>query len=306
MRSTFYTVIVAASALALAGCSPSRGDARQLSAAQVAVESLLEAPDQYYFGDGVGIRYRIIGEGDAVLLLHGYTDRIEMWAGTADSLAKDFRVIVPDLRGFGLSTKFGDPAQYGGKMVEDLVGLLDYLDVRETHVMGYSMGAMLTARLALEHPGRVRTAAFVAGPFFPDSAAAARVFEPYAAGQERGEGLGPFFRWILPTWSDSAMNAMVPEFQASNDSASLVASLRALPRLMLDSTRLARARVPALAIVSVRDPMLPRSRFVARWWPNTRLVELPRGDHGDIFLAPELVVEFRDLVQRATSPEEKR
>jgi pimeloyl-ACP methyl ester carboxylesterase len=285
-----------AGALALASCGPSRGDARQLSAEQAAVEALVDAPDQYFFGDGVAIRYRVIGNGDPVLLLHGYTDRVEMWAGTADSLAKELTVIVPDLRGFGLSTKFGDAAQYGRKMVEDLVGLLDHLDVRRTHVVGYSMGAMLAAHLALDDPARVRTAAFVAGPFFEDSAVAARLFEPYAAGQERGEGLRPFFEWILPTWSDSAMDAVVPQFEVANDSASLVASLRALPSLMLDTARLVRARTPALAIVSVKDPLLEGSRFLARWWPGVRLVELPRGDHGDIFLAPELVSEFRRLV----------
>jgi pimeloyl-ACP methyl ester carboxylesterase len=298
MRSPINVVTLTASALALAGCSPSRGDARQLPAAQVAVESLLEAPDQYYFGDGVGIRYRIIGEGEPVLLLHGYTDRVEMWAGTADSLAEDFRVIVPDIRGFGLSSKFGHPSQYGRKMVEDLAGLLDFLDVDVTHVLGYSMGAVLAAHLALDDPARVRTVTLVAGPFFPDPTSAARVVEPFMVAQERGDGLGPFFKWILPTWTDSAVNAILPPLEAVNDSASLIASMRAFPALMIDSLRLKRARTPALAIVSVKDRLLDQSRFVARWWPGARLVELPRGDHADIFLAPELLVEFRDLVQR--------
>ncbi len=297
MRLPITASLMLAGALALASCGPSRGDARQLSAGEAPAEALVDAPDQYFFGDSVAIRYRVIGNGDPVVLLHGYTDRVEMWAGTADSLAKEFTVIVPDLRGFGLSTKFGDAAQYGRKLVEDVVGLLDHLDVRRTHVVGYSMGAMLAAHLALDDPARVRTATFVAGPFFEDSAAAARVFHPYAAGQDRGEGLRPFFEWILPTWSDSAMDAMVPEFEAANDSASLAASLWALPSLMLDTARVVRARTPALAIVSVKDPLLERSRFLTRLWPGVRLVELPSRDHGDIFLAPELVSEFRRLVR---------
>jgi pimeloyl-ACP methyl ester carboxylesterase len=64
---------------------------------------------------------------------------------------------------------------------------------------------------------------------------------------------------------------------------------------MLDSARLAQGRAPALSIVSAHDPMLGPSRSVAQWWPGTRLVTLPRGDHADIFLAPELVAAFRRL-----------
>ena len=289
------TLTLFAGAIAPAGCSPTRGDARQVNSGQPVVQPLLEAPDQFFTSNGVSIRYRAIGEGQPMLLLHGYTDRLEMWAGTADSLARDFRVIVPDLRGSGLSTKFGDPAQYGGKLMDDLVGLLDHLWIREVHVVGYSMGATIAANMALDDPERVVTATFVAGPFY-DSATAVRLFEPYAVAQERGKGLTPFFQWILPTWSDSAIGAIVPQLEATNDSASLVASLRALPALMLDPVRVARATTPALAIVSVKDPLWPTSRFLAQRWPGTRLVELPRGDHADIFLAPELVSEVRRLV----------
>jgi pimeloyl-ACP methyl ester carboxylesterase len=220
-----------------------------------------------------------------------------MWAGTADSLARDFRVIVPDLRGFGLSTKLGDPAQYGRKMVADMKLLLDHLEVPSVHVMGYSMGGVIAAHLALDDPARVRTATFVAGTFWPDSVTAARILRPYSDSLAAGDGLGPFFRWILPTWSNSAVEASLPALYAVNDSASLVASLRALPALMLDWDRVKRARVPALAIVSVKDRVWEQSRFVAARWPDVKLVELETHDHSDIFLAPELVTEFRKLVR---------
>lgn len=293
------TLTLLAGATATTGCSPTRGDARQVDARGAAVQLLLEAPDRFFTSNGVSIRYRVIGEGDPMLLLHGYTDRLEMWAGTADSLARDFRVIVPDLRGSGLSTKFGDPEQYGRKMMDDLVGLLDHLWIREVHVVGYSMGATIAANMALDDPARVLTATFVAGPFYADSASAVSVFEPYAVAQERGEGLEPFFQWVLPTWSDSAIADIVPQLEATNDSASLVASLRALPALMLDPVRVSQARTPALAIGSVKDPLWPTSRFLAERWPGIRLVELPKGDHADIFLAPEVVTEIRRLVKRS-------
>lgn len=296
-KSLRASLMLLAGALVLAGCSASRGDARDVAGGEVVVEALVDAPDQYFTSDDATIRYRAIGEGAPVLLLHGYTDRVEMWAGTADSLAQDFRVIVPDIRGFGLSTKFADPARYGRKMVEDVVRLLDHLELESAHVVGYSMGAAVTANLALDHPARVRTASFVAGPFYPDSTTAADLFQPFVVAQERGEGLGPFFRWILPTWSDSAINEVLPMLEATNDSAALIASLRALPGLMIDSARLATARTPAFAIVSVKDPLFEQSRFLARAWPGIRLVELQERDHADIFLATELISGFRELVE---------
>lgn len=296
MRNNIYLLLIVTSALF--GCSPSRGDARQESDSKSGDVALVDAPDRFFTRGDVTIRYRVIGEGPPVLLLHGYTDRVEMWAGTADSLAADFQVIVPDLRGHGLSTKFDEPASYGHPMVDDLTGLLDHLGVRAAHVIGYSMGGVLAAHLALDNPPRALSTTFVAGSFWGrDSAEAARVIGPYVAAIERGDGLGPFFRYILPTWSDSAISSIVPMLQATNDSLSLVASLRGFLGLMLDTTDFARARTPALAIVSVKDPLLEYSRFIARWWPGLRLVELPRGDHADIFLAPELVTEFRKLAR---------
>ena len=274
---------VAALVLVMA-CAPSR-------------PRLVDAPDRFYTNNGVSIRYRVIGEGEPVLLVHGYTDRVEMWAGVADSLARDFRVIVPDWRGSGLSTKFGDPAQYGRHLVTDLAGLLDHVGVRSTHVMGYSAGAVMVAQLALDDPARVRTATLIAGPFYPDSASAMRAFGPQVDSLARGHGIGPFFRWILPTWSDSAVASIVPALEAANDSASLVASLQALPSLMIGPERLAQARVPAVAVVSLKDAVAPQSRYLARYWPELRLVELETHDHSDIYLAPAVVSEFRRLAR---------
>jgi hypothetical protein len=94
------TLTLLVGALALGGCSPSRGDARDVEGGLAGAETLVDASDQFFVSDGASIRFRVIGDGEPVVLLHGYTDRIEMWAGTADSLAQEFRVIVPDLRGF--------------------------------------------------------------------------------------------------------------------------------------------------------------------------------------------------------------
>jgi pimeloyl-ACP methyl ester carboxylesterase len=261
--------------------------------------SLLDVPDRFMVAGPLAMRYREVGTGTPIILLHGYTDRVEMWQVMADSLSSTHRVIVPDVRGFGKSTKFARTSDYGRHTVRDLVALMDHLQVPAAHVVGYSMGALMAANLALEVPSRVRTAALVAGPFFSDSAAFARWSAPHVAALKRGHGLTSFFREILPTWPDSLVVAAAQQMTAANDAPALEASLDAMPGWMVDSTKVSRLRMPALAIVGIDDRnLLHGTERIASWWPGARRVVLPKGDHGDIFLLPEVIAEVRRLVGR--------
>src|SRR5512134_1108310 len=77
--------------------SPSPGAASALT--------LESAPDQFFTRGDIRIRYRTVGAGDPVVLLHGFTRDLSDWRVLADSLARDYRVVTPDWRGFGLSSK---------------------------------------------------------------------------------------------------------------------------------------------------------------------------------------------------------
>ena len=103
------------------------------------------------------------GPGDPVLLIHGFASNHAVnWVNTlwVRALAgAGYRVIALDNRGHGRSGKLYDPAAYGSDvMAEDARRLLDHLGIARADVMGYSMGARITAFLALAHPGRVRSA----------------------------------------------------------------------------------------------------------------------------------------------------
>ena len=103
--------------------------------------------------------------GEPVLLIHGFASSSRVnwfdtsWAGTLTKAG--YRVVAIDNRGHGESDKPYDSALYGAPlMAEDARRLLDHLGIERAHVMGYSMGARITAFLALAHPGHVRTAVF--------------------------------------------------------------------------------------------------------------------------------------------------
>jgi pimeloyl-ACP methyl ester carboxylesterase len=100
-----------------------------------------------------------------VLLIHGFASNVDTnWVSTGwtrDLLKAGYRVIAFDNRGHGKSAKPHDPARYGAPlMAEDAGNLLDHLGVSRAHVIGYSMGARISAFLALKHPDRVASLVF--------------------------------------------------------------------------------------------------------------------------------------------------
>ena len=99
------------------------------------------------------------GRGAPVILLHGFPQTHAAWAKVAPRLAEEFRVIVPDLRGYGASDAPADDADHTvyskRTMAQDIVGLMDALGLGRAAVVGHDRGARVAYRLALDHPERV-------------------------------------------------------------------------------------------------------------------------------------------------------
>lgn len=104
--------------------------------------------------NGVTLQVRIGGSGPAVVLLHGYGETGDMWVPLAKDLARDHQVIVPDLRGMGLSSI---PAGGYDKKTQakDVAGLLDALKVDRAEVVAHDIGNMVAFAFAAQYPARV-------------------------------------------------------------------------------------------------------------------------------------------------------
>ncbi|HET6879355.1 MAG TPA: alpha/beta hydrolase [Pirellulales bacterium] len=109
---------------------------------------------------GAKIAYIVQGEGEPVILIHGWRSSAGInWVlpGTSGALAKEFQVVAFDIRGHGKSDKPAEEGAYGPELVEDVMRLMDHLKIEKAHIVGYSMGGMIAANFVVRHPDRVRS-----------------------------------------------------------------------------------------------------------------------------------------------------
>jgi pimeloyl-ACP methyl ester carboxylesterase len=113
--------------------------------------------------NGTTIHVRVGGTGPAVVLLHGYGETGDMWAPLAASLMRDHTVIVPDLRGMGLSSK---PAGGFTKMNQatDVADVLDALKIKRADVVAHDIGNMVAFAMAEKYPDRVTKLVVIDAP----------------------------------------------------------------------------------------------------------------------------------------------
>ncbi|MEM1079062.1 MAG: alpha/beta hydrolase [Pseudomonadota bacterium] len=168
--------------------------------------------------NGLRLSVHEAGTGDPLVLLHGYPQNHACWGRVAPELAKHFRVIVPDLRGYGKSDAPEDDAAHSvyakRTMAQDIIGLLDQLGIARAHILGHDRGGRVTYRLALDHPDRVARLGIIeivpTGPFWANWTAelAMKAYHWTFLAQpaplpERMIGADPeaYMDWTLQTWT---------------------------------------------------------------------------------------------------------
>jgi haloacetate dehalogenase len=106
-------------------------------------------------GDGIELSVAVAGEGDPVVLLHGFPQTHVMWRKVAPTLAETRTVLCPDLRGYGASDKPKaiTPETYSKRtMAADVVKAVRSLGFDRFAVVGHDRGALVAIRLGLDHP----------------------------------------------------------------------------------------------------------------------------------------------------------
>lgn len=113
--------------------------------------------------DGVKLYVRVGGSGPAVVLIHGFGDTGDMWTPLAVALAKNHRVIVPDLRGMGLSSK-PDGGYDKKTQASDIRAILDKLGIDKADIVGHDIGVMVAYAYAARYPDKTTKLVVMDGP----------------------------------------------------------------------------------------------------------------------------------------------
>jgi pimeloyl-ACP methyl ester carboxylesterase len=230
-------------------------------------------PMRAFDSDGVEIAYFDEGEGEPILLIHGFASNAQVnwvYTGWVQSLKADGRrVVALDNRGHGRSAKLHDPAAYAAPaMAEDARRLLDHLGLGRADVMGYSMGARIAAFLALDHPDRVRSA----------------VFGGLGIGMIRGVGAPEPIAEALEAPDPAAIRDPVAQSfrafadQTRSDRLALAACIRA-SRQTITPEMAARIAVPVLVAVGTKDSIAGSAAELAALIPGAEALDIPNRDH---------------------------
>ena len=228
---------------------------------------------QFFTHDGFDLAFLDKGDGDPVLMIHGFASSHFVnwvspgWFKTLNDAG--YRAIGFDNRGHGQSSKSYDPADYTPqKMASDAAALLDHLGIERAHVMGYSMGARITAFLALQEPAKVATV----------------IFGGLGVGMVDGVGdWDPIADALLAEDAAAVTHPRGKTFRAFADQTKsdrrALAACIATSRELLSEDEVARITQPALIAVGTKDDIGGSPDELAGLMPNAESFRIEGRDH---------------------------
>ena len=260
------------------------------------------ADELFFDSNGVKIHYTDEGQGEPVLLIHGFIADITInWTipGTRKALAQDYRVIAIDNRGHGLSDKPHDADKYGLEMVEDAVRLLDHLKIEKAHVVGYSMGGIITLKLVATHPERLRTVTLGGAGWMREADLAGDTF---ADALEKNGDLSQFINGLVapgkPKLSDQQMKLITTMIASLNDMQALAAVARGWKKLAVTEQELEAIRVPTLALVGANDFVKPKVDDLQGRVPGLKTIVIADADHLGAFSSPLFIENLKAFLDQ--------
>lgn len=222
---------------------------------------------------GVQIAYLDEGDGEPILLIHGFASNINVnwidpgWVKTLTGAG--FRVIAMDNRGHGESEKLYDLEDYGAPiMAEDARRLLDYLNIERADIMGYSMGARISAFLTMAHPERVRSVVFAGLGYNMVRGVGAP--GPIAAALEAPS--------VEDVKDDAARSFRIFAERTNSDRRALAACMRS-SRAKIAAEDLAKITCPVLVAVGTEDVIAGSGPELAAIIPGAEVLDITGRDH---------------------------
>jgi pimeloyl-ACP methyl ester carboxylesterase len=124
-----------------------------------------EIEERYIETNGIKLHTIIIGEGEPLVLLHGFPDFWYGWAKLVPLIKDKFQLIIPDMRGYNLSDKPEGVENYRIELlIEDIIGLIKQLNFERVYLAGHDWGGVLSWFIAEKHPDKIKKLGILNAP----------------------------------------------------------------------------------------------------------------------------------------------
>jgi pimeloyl-ACP methyl ester carboxylesterase len=241
--------------------------------------------------DGVRVHYEVVGAGMPLLMHIGFFGRIHGWyrTGYVDALRDEYQLIMLDPRGQGESDKPHDPGAYDRRhFVGDVVAILDELEIRKAHYLGYSMGAKIGYAVGVFASDRFLS--LMLGGSTPNYGEGGTVVAPTVREDAEllQQGVAAFVERVEDVYGP--LHPQQRELYLQEDGEALAANLLA-DETQLDITdQLPNVTLPTLIYCGTNDERIDGARQASEMMPNARFVALEGANHMQAFSQSELVL----------------
>jgi len=255
----------------------------------------------------INIAYRVLGQGDPIVLIMGYSSTMDMWDPLfLDNLSTKYKVIIFDNRGMGNTTS--PPGNFSiAQFANDTAGLMAALGIEKAHILGWSMGSFVAQELAIRYPERVNKIILYAGncggkeAVMPSPQTLKDLANTSGSPEERGMRL---FNLLFPKDWLSKQPAFYKWFPLPKETSlpeNMQRQAQAIAAWSGACDRLSSIKSPALVVTGAEDVIAPPENafILAQRINGSWLVQFKGAGHGLMYQYPDrlskIVADFIEL-----------
>jgi pimeloyl-ACP methyl ester carboxylesterase len=244
--------------------------------------------------DGKKIHYIEKGNGEPVILIHGFLYHTVMWKKNMDALAENFKVYVIDLFGWGFSERLGETEYSFERYAKQVTGFMDALDIEKASLIGQSMGGGISVYVAANNPERINRLILVDPAVLPyPETTTGKIYQLPFVGEFLNAipGDGLMKNNLKTLWfydgskvTDDYVSEVAQPLCIEGSYAGLMYILRNVlkpPFVETEARMLAKLNKPILIIHGKQDKAVPleNSQFLNRLWPGSSLIVFENAGH---------------------------
>ena len=247
--------------------------------------------------EGVNIGYSDQGEGEVIVLLHGFCGSAQYWEQVAPLLSSGYRVIAPDLRGHGTSDA-PKGAYTIEQMADHILSLLDALEISKVTLLGHSLGGYITLSFAQRYASRLKAFGLIHSTGFPDSEEA-KEKRLISISTIQSQGITAFVDELVPglfspetAASNSQLVVRAKEIGYKTPPQGAVGAAMAMRERPDRRDVISATELPVLLVAGAEDRLIPAERTFTSNKPNITQAVISGAGHMSLLEAPERLSEI--------------